>query len=188
MRKKKSKLLVSIAITRSRKTEERQEMASIVVSDALKEKLVSAVWQPFIGILAFSAVFLALYPVIALFIRLFAFLVKRHVYWYHSFAVAVWGTLPIVLLSPLAMALFKLLQADFYVLPTFVLLIAFLVWSFLRILKGISVIYDVSRVKAYLGGSIVVLVILGGLFVYYETTYALTAYVEFFLHLGRSLS
>lgn len=163
-------------------------VTSIVVSDALKEKLVSAVWQPFIGILAFSAVFLALYPVIALFIRLFAFLVKRHVYWYHSFAVAVWGTLPIVLLSPLAMALFKLLQADFYVLPTFVLLIAFLVWSFLRILKGISVIYDVSRVKAYLGGSIVVLVILGGLFVYYETTYALTAYVEFFLHLGRSLS
>ena len=163
-------------------------VTSIVVSDALKEKLVSAVWQPFIGILAFSAVFLALYPVIALFIRLFAFLVKRHVYWYHSFAVAVWGTLPIVLLSPLAMALFKLLQADFYVLPTFVLLIAFLAWSFLRILKGISVIYDVSRVKAYLGGSIVVLVILGGLFVYYETTYALTAYVEFFLHLGRSLS
>ncbi len=163
-------------------------VTSLFVSDALKEKLISAVWQPFLGILAFSVVLIAFYPVIALFIRLFAFLVKRRVYWYHAFAVAVWGTLPIVLLSPLGMALFKLLQADFYVLPTFVLLGGFVLWSFLRILKGISVIYDVSRLKAYAGGFAVVLVILGGLFAYYETTYALTAYVEFFIQLGRSLS
>ena len=163
-------------------------VTSIFVSDSLKEKLISAVWQPFIGILAFSAVFVALYPVIALFIRLFALLVKRRVYWYHAFAVAVWGTLPIVLLSPVGMALFKLLQADLYVLPTFVLIGGFILWSFLRILKGISVIYDVSSVKAYAGGCAVVLVIMGGLLIYYETAYALTAYVEFFIQLSRSLS
>jgi hypothetical protein len=163
-------------------------VSSLFVSDSLKEKLIAAVWQPFLGIIAFSVVFLAIYPVIALFIKLFAFLVKRRVYWYHAFAVAVWGTLPIVLLSPVGMALFKLLQADLYVLPTFVLIGFFVLWSFLRILKGISVIYDVSRVKAYAGGCAVVLVILGGLFVYFETTYALTAYVEFFIQLGRSLS
>jgi len=160
----------------------------VFVSDSLKEKLISAVWQPFLGILAFSVVFLAVYPVIALFIKLFAFLVKRRVSWYHAFAVAVWATLPIVLLSPVGMALFKLLQAELYVIPTFALIGVFVVWSFLRILKGISVIYDVSRVKAYAGGCAVVLMILGGLFAYYETTYALTAYVEFFIQLGRSLS
>ena len=163
-------------------------VTSLFVSDSLKERLISAVWQPFLGIMAFSVVFLAIYPVFALFIRLFAFLVKRRVYWYHAFAVAVWGTLPIVLLSPVGMSLFKLLQADLYVLPTFALIGFFVLWSFLRILKGISVIYDVSRVKAYAGGCAVVLVILGGLFVYFETTYALTAYVEFFIQLGRSLS
>jgi hypothetical protein len=162
-------------------------LTMFVVWDGLKEKLISATWHPFPGILVFSVVLLALYPVVALLIRLFAFLVKRRVYWYHAFAVAVWGSLPIVLLSPVAMALFKLLQSDFNVIPAFALVAVFLIWSLLRILKGVSVIYDISRLKAYTGGILLVLVIFGGVFVYYETTFALSAYVEFFFHIGRSL-
>jgi hypothetical protein len=163
-------------------------LTTILVSDGLKEKLIGATWHPFPGILLFSLVLLLFYPIIALFIRVFALLVKRRVLWYHAFAVAVWGSLPIVLLSPVAMALFKLLQSDVYVIPAFVLVGFFVVWSFLRILKGVSVIYDVSRIKAYAGGLLFVLVLLGGLFAYYESTYALTAYIEFFFHIGRSLS
>jgi len=159
-----------------------------VVWDRLKEYMISATWHPFTGILAFSMVFMLWYPLVAAFIKLLSLLVKRRVYWYHAFAIAVWGSLPIVLLSPLAMALFKLLQTDFYVIPAFFLIAVFVLWSFFRTLKGVSVIYDVSPLKAYAGGILVVLVLLGGLFVYYETTYALTAYIEYFIHIGRSLS
>ncbi len=165
-----------------------QLLTMFVVWDGLKEKLISATWHPFTGIMLFSVVFLCFYPLIALLIRVFALLVKRRVYWYHAFAVAVWGSLPIVLLSPLAMALFKLLQSDLNVIPAFVLVVSFLIWALLRILKGVSVIYDISRLKAYIGGILLVFVILGGLFVYYETTFALSAYIEFFFHIGRSLS
>jgi hypothetical protein len=150
--------------------------------------VISATWHPFEGILVFSGVFLLFYPLVATFIKLLSLLVKRRVYWYHSFAIAVWGSLPIVLLSPLAMALFKLLQSDFYVIPAFFLIGLFVLWSFFRILKGVSVIYDVSPFKAYAGGILVVLVLLGSLFIYYETSYALTAYIEYFIHIGRSLS
>ncbi len=163
-------------------------LTMLIVWDGLKEKLILATWHPFPGILMFSLVLLASYPVVALLIRLFALLVKRKVFWYHAFAVAVWGSLPIVLLSPVAMALFKLLQSDLNVIPAFALIAVFLIWSLLRILKGISVIYDISRLKAYAGGILLVLVILGGVFVYYETTFALSAYFEFFFHIGRSLS
>ena len=159
-----------------------------VVSDRLKEYMISATWYPFEGILVFSGVFLLFYPLIAAFIKLLSLLVKRRVYWYHAFAIAVWGSLPIVLLSPLAMALFKLLQSDFYVVPAFFLIGLFVLWSFFRILKGVSVIYDVSPFKAYVGGILVVLVLLGSLFIYYETSYAVTAYIEYFIHIGRSLS
>ena len=159
-----------------------------VVWDRLKEQLISSTWHPLEGILLFSVVFLLWYPIVASFIKLFSLLVKRRVYWYHAFAIAVWASLPIVLLSPLAMALFKLLQSDFYVVPTFVLIALFVLWSFFRTLKGVSVIYDVSRLKAYSGGILVVLVLLGGFYNYYETTYALSAYIEYFIHIGRSLS
>ena len=163
-------------------------LTTVVVWDGLKERLISATWHPMLGIPLFSLVLLLFYPVLALLIRLFGLLVKRKVYWYHAFAVAVWGSLPIVLLSPVAMALFKLLQTDVNVLPAFALIALFLIWSLLRILKGVSVIYDISRLKAYTGGVLLVLVILGGVFVYYETTFALSAYIEFFFHIGRSLS
>jgi hypothetical protein len=163
-------------------------VSAFVVWDRVKDFVISATWHPFEGILAFSAVFLLWYPLVAALIKLLSLLVKRRVYWYHSFAIAVWGSLPIVLLSPLAMALFKLLQSDFYVLPAFFLIGVFVLWSFLRTLKGVSVIYDISPMKAYGGGILVVLVVLGGVFIYYETGYALTAYIEYFIHIGRSLS
>ncbi|HTY36358.1 MAG TPA: glycoside hydrolase family 2 TIM barrel-domain containing protein, partial [Bacteroidota bacterium] len=165
-----------------------QLLTVLVVWDGLKEKLIAATWHPFTGILVFSIGLMLVYPLIAFCIRLFAFFVKRRVLWYHAFAVAVWGSLPIVLLSPVAMAYFKLLQTDFNVLPAFSLVGAFLLWSLFRILKGVSVIYDISRLKAYAGGILLVLVILGGVFVYYETTFALSAYIEFFFHIGRSIS
>ena len=47
---------------------------------------------------------------------------------------------------------------------------------------------DQAAFKAYAGGILVVLALLGGLFIYYETSYALTAYIEYFIHIGRSLS
>ncbi|MCX6133980.1 MAG: hypothetical protein NTU47_09235 [Ignavibacteriales bacterium] len=165
-----------------------QLLTMVVVWDGLKEKLIGATWHPFTGILIFSLVLLAWYPIAAACIRVFAFLVKRKVYWYHAFAVAVWGSLPLVLLSPVAMAYFKLLQTDFNVIPAFSLVAIFLIWSFLRVLKGVSVIYDITRLKAYTGGILLVLVVLGGVFVYYETTFALSAYIEFFFHIGRSVS
>jgi hypothetical protein len=160
----------------------------LVVSDRLKEYVISATWHPFAGILVFSVGFLLWYPVVAAVIKLLSLLVKRRVYWYHAFAVAVWGSLPIVLLSPVAMALFKLLQSDLYVIPAFLLIGVFVLWSFFRILKGVSVIYDVSPLKAYAGGILVVLLLFGSAYLYFESTYALTAYIEYFIHIGRSLS
>ncbi|MBI3578561.1 MAG: hypothetical protein HY089_04020, partial [Ignavibacteriales bacterium] len=163
-------------------------VTQIVVSDAIKEQVIAATWSPFSGILVFSLMFLAGYLIIASCVKLFSVLVKRRIYWYHAFAIAVWGTLPIVLLSPVGMALFKLLESQFYIIPVFTVIIAFHLWVFIRILKGISVLYDVSPMKAYSGGIVFVALVLGGVFVYYESVYALTAYVEFIFHIARSLN
>lgn len=162
-------------------------LTQVLVWDSIKERFISATWKPFEGIAAFSILFLACYPITAVLIKLFSFLVKSRVFWYHAFAVAVWGSLPIVLLSPLGMALFKLLQSDLYAIPTFVLIIGFLLWSFFRVLKGISVIYDITPTKAYAGGILLALIGGGGVFIYYESAYAITAYVELAYHLARSL-
>lgn len=162
-------------------------ITQFVVSDAIKERIIAATWSPFFGILGFSLMFLTGFPIIALCVKLFSMFVKRRIYWYHAFAITVWGALPIVLLSPVGMALFKLLESQLYVIPVFVLLAMVHLWVFIRILKGVSVLFDVSPLKAYSGGIMFSAIVLGGGFVYYESVYAITAYVEFIFHIARSL-
>lgn len=161
-------------------------LTQFLVSDALKVQLISAAWNPVEGIFYFWLVLLAWYPLTALLIKLFSILVKTRVQWYHAFSVAIWGSLPLLLLSPLGMSLFKLLENPVYVIPSLVIIGAFGVWIFVRVLKGISIIYDVSLLKAYGGGVLVVLVACGSAFVYYESAYSITSYVEFILNIARS--
>jgi hypothetical protein len=49
------------------------------------------------------------------------------------------------------------------------------------------VIYDISRSKAYAGGIAVTVLAAAGLFIYYESSYAITAYVQLIIHMARSL-
>lgn len=161
-------------------------LTQLIISDALKEQLIRASWNPTEGILYFLLVFLAWYPLTAAAIRLFSTLVKARVSWYHAFSVAIWGSLPLVLLSPLGMSLFKLMENPVYVVPSFVIIAGFILWSFLRVLKGVSIIYDVSATKAYGGGLLVLLALAGMWLGYYESAYSFSSYVEFFLNIARS--
>ena len=163
-------------------------LTQLVVWDTLKEWLIAAVWNPFQGIAAFSLLFLLWYPITAGCIKLFSVLVKVRIFWYHAFAVAIWGSLPIVFLSPLGMALFKLLETDFYVIPAFALMLFVFAWSLVRVLKGVSVLYDVSPARAFLGGLGFTVLVLGGILIYFESAYAIIAYFEFILHIARSLT
>jgi hypothetical protein len=162
-------------------------LTQIVVGDGVKEWLIDAAWNPFKGMAAFTFVLLFWYPLTALCIKLFSMLVKRRINWYHAFAVAVWGTLPLVMLSPLGMAVFKLFQTRMYVLPVLLLIGLFLAWSLARVLKGVAVIYDIAPFKAYVGGVTLLVVLFLGVALYYESVHAITAYLEFIVHIARSL-
>jgi hypothetical protein len=85
------------------------------------------------------------------------------------------------------MSLFKIMENSSYVFPSLMLLLLFFLWTFFRILKGISVIYELVLVKTYAGGILVLLLLLGGLFFYYESAYALSSYVKFIIHLAQNL-
>jgi len=124
---------------------------------------------------------------LALLIKIVAMLVRAHVSWFHVYSISVWSAAPVIFLSPLAMSLFKIMENPSYVLPSLVVVILFLFWTFFRVLKGISVIYDLSLVKTYIGGICMCVLLLGGLFLYYNSVYALGSYVKFIIHLAQNL-
>jgi hypothetical protein len=159
----------------------------LFVWDPLKVQFIHATWRPFAGIAVLTGLFFFFGMLLALLIKIFALLVRARVSWFHVYSISVWSAAPVIFLSPLAMSLFKIMENPSYVLPSLVLMLLFFFWTFLRVLKGISVIYDLVLVKTYVGGIFVCILLLGGLFFYYDSVYALSSYVKFIIHLAQNL-
>ncbi len=155
--------------------------------DYVKDQFIRATWHPFAGIVALTCLFFFLGVVLALLMKFIAIFVKVQVSWIHMYSVTVWGAAPIIFLSPLAMSIFKIMENASYVLPSLVLIFLFLFWTFLRVLKGISVMYDLSPGKTYAGGILICIILLGGLFFYYDSVFALSSYLKFIVHLAQNL-
>jgi hypothetical protein len=155
--------------------------------DSLKVQYIYTTWHPFAGIMVLSGLFFFFGLLLALFIKVVALLVRAHVSWFHVYSISVWSAAPVIFLTPLAMSLFKIMENPSYVLPLLVIVLLFLFWTFLRVLKGISVIYDLSLLKTYIGGICMCVVLLGGLFFYYDSVYALGSYVKLIIHLAQNL-
>ena len=158
-----------------------------IVWDSVKELLVFATWNPLQGILGLTAVFFLGMWTFALLVRLCAVLVRTRVRWFHAYSVPVWGALPIIFLSPVAMSLFKVMENPMYVIPSLVLIAIFLLWAAVRIFAGISVIYDISPAKSYIGGIVVGAVVLGAVYFYYDSAFAIGSYLRFAMNVTRSL-
>lgn len=161
-------------------------ITQLVVSDILKEYLIRLTWNPLEGILVLTGFFLVLSVVLSILVRISSLFVRAKITMLHAYTLTVWASVPFVFLSPLGMSLFKVMQAPFYVVPSFVVLFLFLFWVIVRGLKGISVIYDMSSVKAYIGGGLAAAALIVLFVVYYDSEFSLTAYLEFLYNVTRS--
>jgi hypothetical protein len=155
--------------------------------DYVKEQFIRATWHPLAGIVSLTCLFFIIGALLTLLMKVLALFIKAQVSWIHIYSVFVWGAAPIIFLSPLAMSLFKIMENPAYVVPSLVLIFLFLFWTFLRLLKGISVMCDLSPVKTYISGILVCIILLGGLFLYYDSVFALSSYLKFIVHLAQNL-
>ena len=156
----------------------------LLVQDILKVKYIYATWNPLAGVIILTGFFFILGFVLAIFIKIAAWFVRTKVSWFHVYSVSVWGAAPIVFLSPLAMSLFKIMENPIFIIPSLILMSLFFFWTCLRVLKGISVIYNFSPLRTYIGGAFICLLLLGGAYFYYDSVYALSSYIKFVLHIA----
>jgi len=159
----------------------------VLVSDAVKDIVIYATWNPIQGILLFSFLFFALSLFLTLLIKLCSRIVRTKISWFHAYGVTVWGALPIVFLSAVGMILFKVMENPLYVVPSIILIAVFLGWAIMRIVSGISIVYDISSAKGHLGALVVAVVLLGGVFFYFESVYAIMGSIRFAYDLARSI-
>lgn len=145
------------------------------IADGIKTQVIHAAWAPLEGILAFTAIFFFTSVAFALIVKVFSMLVRTKISYFHAYTVAAWGALPLVFLSPVGMSMLKVLAGPTYVLPTLGLIAAMIGWAGIRILKGISVIYDLKPFKLYSAAGLLVVVVLIGVFLYLDANFAVGA-------------
>jgi hypothetical protein len=111
---------------------------------------------------------------------------KARIFAYHAYAVTMWSTPPLLALIPIGMILFRLMESEFYVIPSLIIIGVLVLWVFLRWLKGVSIIYDVRPVKMYVVGAFSCLAVVGLLYLYFDLSQSATMYVSFMYNVTAS--
>jgi len=155
-------------------------MLSQFMGDNLKAWFVQLVWHPTTFILVISGLVLLKILVLIALVKLLAMIVRTHVYTYHAVSITIWSMLPYVILIPLTMILYRIMESEMYVLPVAVLLILMNAWVFMRLLKGVSIIYDVFPLKVYAVGILLVLVCTASVYGYFDYTRSTSVYLRYF--------
>jgi hypothetical protein len=156
-------------------------LTHIVFSDQLKASLIMLVWSPLKCIIVCAMFTIAVLCVLTLLIQLFGMFVKTKVYFFHSYSITVWSTLPMIIFIPLGMILYRVMQTEVYVVPVLILFALVLVWIFFRLLKCVSIIYDVLPLKMYAFALLALAAIVAGGYAYLDYSRSTTAYVHYLL-------
>jgi hypothetical protein len=90
-----------------------------------------------------------------------------------------WSTPPFLILVPIGMILYRVMESSVYVLPTLVLVAALSVWVLLRLLKGISIMFDSYTIKVYLIGLASIIGVIAIVYFYFDYTQSTSMYLTF---------
>ncbi len=156
-------------------------LTQLISSDSFKGAIIELIWHPIECIAYGGLVCFAWMFVVTVLVQFFSLFVRTKVFLFHSYSVAVWSTLPMVVFIPLGMILYRVMENDVYVIPVLMIFGGVMIWIFFRTLKGVSIIYDISSVKIYAVG-IIALAIVGIVWYgYFDYAHSATAYIRFMI-------
>lgn len=156
-------------------------LMSYILADGIKQWLVTLIWNPVLFIAYFSIIIFFKIIVLTLIVKFFSLFIRTKVYLYHAYSITVWSLLPLGLLIPLAMILFRIMDTAIYVLPSMGIISLLMAWSVFRLFKGISIIFDIVPFKVYSIGILIVIIFCAALYGYLDYTYSSSLYFKFLL-------
>jgi hypothetical protein len=85
------------------------------------------------------------------------------------------------------MILYRLsMETEFYILPVAAIVLILTLWVLIRLLKGVSIIYEVYPMKVYAFGFLVIIVASAVLYSYLDFTQSGSVYVKYILRAVKS--
>ncbi len=135
-------------------------------------------WHPTNALIWLFIITVIIMIVITIIIKASSFFVRTKVYLSSVFFTVVWAMLPMVLLIPVGIVLYRLLNAGVGNIYVYIFLIAFFIWLFYRLLRGISVIFDIAAGGIYFYGIVSLIGILVIFLIYYEVNSSVFQYLK----------
>ena len=154
----------------------------VLVVDPVKEAVVRLIWNPLLFIAVCSIVLCIALLLLAGVVHSLRFVFRNRIFAYHATTVTIWAAPPLLAFVPVGMILYRVMESPAYVIPSLVFVGAVFFWVFLRLLKGITIIFDARRLKVYTLGGIVVLAACALLLVYYDYSQSASLYLPYLYH------
>ncbi|MBR9976835.1 MAG: hypothetical protein KFH87_02000 [Bacteroidetes bacterium] len=118
----------------------------------LKQWINYAAWNPFHSIAVTTLFFFLLLIVFTVILRSAAVLSRRKVTLFDALSVSMWSVLPMIILAPLGMVLYRLMELPGIDILALIIYGVFHVWIISRVLKGVAIVLDVRLGYFYIAG------------------------------------
>jgi beta-galactosidase len=135
-------------------------------------------WHPFASLLWLTILSFVIIIAITIIVKAASFFVRNKVFFSSAYFAVIWSFLPLVLLIPVGIILYRVLIADAVNFYIYLCLILFAVWAFYRLMKGIYVIYDINAASVYFYSIIIVLVLISGFLIYFQMKNSVFDYLQ----------
>ncbi len=107
-----------------------------------------------------------------------SFFIRTKVYLSSVLFTVIWALLPVVLLIPVGIVLYRLLNAGVVNIYMYIFLIVFIFWLLYRLFKGIAVIFDVNPGGIYFYGLLSIFALKIIFFLYFELNSSVFQYLK----------
>ncbi len=138
-------------------------------------------WHPVFSLLWLTISFIIILLLITAVIKSAAFFVRNRVFYSSVYFTVIWSFLPMLLLIPVGIILYRILNTDAANFYIYLGLVLFGLWAFHRLLKGIYVIFDVNPGSVYFYSIITVLLIFIIIMLYFQIKNSTIDYIRFTL-------
>ncbi|MBA4318171.1 MAG: hypothetical protein C0412_07205 [Flavobacterium sp.] len=125
-------------------------------------------WNPLQAFVILFVLLIVKFGIASLLIKAASFFIKTRVSLQNIVFMIIWAMLPIVLLIPLELVLYKVLTMNIGNLYIYLFIAVYMLWILQRILKGIYVIFDVRPLPVYFYSLLFIFLIAGGIIIYYQ--------------------
>ena len=135
-------------------------------------------WNPINALIWLFVLAVIVLILLTIIITALSFFVRTKVYLSSVFFTVVWAMLPVVLLIPVGIVLYRLLNAGAGNIYVYIFLIFFVFWLLYRLLKGVSVIFDVNASGIYFYGLISIIALKIIFLLYFEVNNSVFQYLK----------